>query len=370
MSQKNKKNILLVSPNPHFAGGIAKWGKHILKYYDMHGANSCCLYFLNATPFPPRAKKTLAFRLYSGIVNYLQVVIDYIKKIKLNDYDLIHITTSASISLIKDLIMLRIARKKGITSAIHFHFGRIPELYTKNNWEWKLISRVITKADKAIVIDESSFKTLLNAGFKNIYNLPNPLSPEVVELIDKSVDIEVKPRTITFVGQMLPTKGIFELIEVCSQIKNVKLNMYGLLPEDIKREILKRVDKSSSQWLNLVGEVDYNTIPKRMKESELFVLPTYTEGFPNVILESMACGCPIIASAVGAIPEMLNIDSDEPCGICVTPKDKVELKEKIEYLLDNPTIAKTLGSRARKRVVAEYSMDSVWNKLLDIWNIN
>lgn len=370
MSQRNKKKILLVSPNPDFAGGIARWAKHILKYYDTQGSDSCNLDFLNATPFPPRVKKTLAFRLYSGIVNYLQVILDYNRAIKSKQYDVIHITTSASISLIKDLIILKIAKRRGIGSVVHFHFGRIPELSIKRNWEWKLISRVINIADKAIVIDESSFKTLQQVGFKNIYNLPNPLSNEVVDLIEKSVDIEVKPRTITFVGQMLPTKGVFELVEVCSQIKDIKLNMYGVLPDETKKEILKRVDESSNQWLNLVGEVDYSTIPSRMKESELFVLPTYTEGFPNVILESMACGCPIIASSVGAIPEMLNVDSDEPCGICVTPKDKVELKEKIEYLLDNPTIARTFGDRARERVVAEYSMDSVWNKLLDIWNIN
>lgn len=104
-----------------------------------------------------------------------------------------------------------------------------------------------------------------------------------------------------------------------------------------------------------------------MMACSVFVLPTYSEGFPNVILESMACGCAIIASNVGAIPEMLAINSQKPCGICIEPRNKKELKKAIEFILDHPDIAQEYGKRAKERVFREYSIDSVWLRMVKIW---
>ena len=63
-----------------------------------------------------------------------------------------------------------------------------------------------------------------------------------------------------------------------------------------------------------------------LSASDVFVLPSYTEGFPNVIIEAMAMGKPIIATSVGAIPEML----DEGCGVVVPPKDADSLQKALQ----------------------------------------
>lgn len=105
-----------------------------------------------------------------------------------------------------------------------------------------------------------------------------------------------------------------------------------------------------------------------MLRCELFVLPTYTEGFPNVILESMACGCTIITTPVGAIPSMLDVKSNTPSGVCVPVKNIDLLSEKILYYLEHKNEALEMGARAKDRVNREYSMPSVWNKMLNIWN--
>jgi glycosyltransferase involved in cell wall biosynthesis len=104
------------------------------------------------------------------------------------------------------------------------------------------------------------------------------------------------------------------------------------------------------------------------RDSDLFVLPSYTEGFPNVILEAMALGKPILATRIGAIPEMLGENTDEPCGLLVSPQSINELRDAILYLFKHPEIARTYGDRARKKVMGVYSMERVIEQYVSLWH--
>jgi glycosyltransferase involved in cell wall biosynthesis len=290
----------------------------------------------------------------------------FCKKIKNQKFDIVHFCSSASISLIKDIILLRAAKQKKIKTIIHFHFGRIPELYKKRNWEQKLLHIVIKLADKAIVIDKKSYDTLLSEGYTNIELLPNPLSPTVNDMIANYSDVVRDDRKIVFAGHLVPTKGVYELIGACKYMRNIKLKMLGFVSEDMKSKLFELAG-DNNDWLEIAGEQTLDNVIKEMLTASVFVLPTYTEGFPNVILESMACGCPIVASAVGAIPEMLDINGNNNCGICIEPKNTEQLQKSINKLLEDRIFAKECGTNAKKRVNELYSMPEVWNKMETIW---
>lgn len=365
-----KKKILLAAPPPGQSGGISRWTGHILTHYGKLSPEKqeVELIFLPMSRSIEVGNTSVLKRLYKGGTDYLAVFRKYRQALRKHKPEIVHIASSASFSLLKDWLMLKTASRKKIKTIVHFRFGRIPDLCIQNNWEWKLLKKVVHTADKVIVIDQKSYGTLLNSGFENIELLPNPLSEEIVRLIQEQKNIKPVERQLLFAGQMLPAKGIFELIEACKNIPDIHLKMVGTLPEGIEKQLLDKARQTPGQeWLEICGEKDHPEVIREMLAASVFVLPTYTEGFPNVILESMACGCPIVASAVGAIPEMLDIKSCHPAGICIAPRNADQLREALLTLLNDRELALSYGKNARQRVNKAYTIDFVWHKLTTIW---
>ena len=136
---------------------------------------------------------------------------------------------------------------------------------------------------------------------------------------------------------------------------------------DVESDLKTIASKNNDgTWMNIVGEVDHDTVLAELLQADLFVFPSYTEGFPNVILEAMACGCPIVSSDVGAIPEMLDMNGI-PCGVCYKPKSVDQVLDAVNYVLDNDSIKNKFVSNAFLRLESEYTMPMVWDKLIRIW---
>ena len=365
--ENKKRKVLLCSPM-NVQGGITQWTKHIKGYYDSVGGHTIDLDFfaMDRSGYIPE-KMSFLKRAVWGLRDYFGLARNLLNKVKYNNsYHIVHLASSASVSLVKDLYILKRLKRLGVKTVIHFHFGRVPQLFKSQNWEWKLITRVISLATSVIVIDKGSYETLLKAGFTNVSLLPNPLSPSVENLINENSNIKRVDNKILFAGHVIKTKGVFELIAACHDIPDIELKLIGKVLPEIEYE-LRKLWKTAKGRLVIRNNIPFEEVVQEMLSCSLFVLPTYTEGFPNVILESMACSCPIVTTPVGAIPEMLAIGSNKECGICVAPQEIEPLKSAILKLLDNKKQAEEYACNAQKRVVEQYSMAVVWQELNVIW---
>lgn len=367
--------VLLCSPYlqlPDIAsGGINKWGNNLLTY------SSAIESEVKITPvsFDRRTfvsvDSNVFKRIFWGLKEYKKAIDETQKRMKQEHFDVMHICTSASISLTKDILLLKTAKKQGVKSCIHFHFGRIPELAAKKNWEWKLICNVVKLADTVITMDMKSYETLLSCGFENVTYCPNPLSLSIINQIENTKSEIVRiPNKLLFVGHVLPSKGVYELVKACKRFNGIELHIIGKVDDSVKTDLGNIAkEKDGGNWLLFRGEMSHNEVIRELQSSSLFAFPSYTEGFPNVILEAMACECPIVTTTVGAIPEMLNIANDENCGICVPPQDTDAFAEGLKMLLENPIKAKKNAENAFSRVHKLYAMPKVWDQLVSIWKI-
>jgi glycosyltransferase involved in cell wall biosynthesis len=133
---------------------------------------------------------------------------------------------------------------------------------------------------------------------------------------------------ILFVGNLLPVKGLDVLVEACDRLaaRGVRstcvLIGQGPLASRLRREIIRRDLKDR---VRLLGPRPHEELPDWFRAAHVFVLPSRSEGVPNVLLEAAACRTPFVASRVGGIPELTAIGANR----LVTPGDAEELAEAI-----------------------------------------
>lgn len=351
-------------------GGIVIWANNILDYYKSVETEIELVPISYDRSDAITKKSSPLQRILYGVNDYMKSIRETKKYIKENHVDILHLCSSAQLSLYKDLFVLKMAKKMRVKTVIHFHFGRIPELLEKNNQEAKMIKRVCGVADTVVVMDYKSQEALLNAGFKNVINLPNPLSTGVMnEVKDNEGKIARIENRILYVGHLYQTKGVSELVKACADIDGIELHLIGSVEEPYLRE-LECIAKSNGNglWLKYRGKMSHSEVIKEMFEAGVFCLPSYTEGFPNVILESMACGCSIVATPVGAIPEMLQFNGKELCGLSVEVKNVDDIKTKILTFINDKAIRDFCRRNAVHRVNDNYAIPIIWRQLECIWN--
>jgi glycosyltransferase involved in cell wall biosynthesis len=366
-------NVLLISPLPPPVGGIATWTMN-LKTHIEKNLSGIKLTIVDSTQKNMSITSESIFdRIFHGISNSLRIYSETKKCILKGKPTVIHLTSTSSLALFRDLLIINLGRQKRIPVIMHWRFGRISLLAKSRNWEWKLLKFVIRNSFCSIVLDIKAYNALLAAGLTNIYNIPNPLGPDFCSQAKQYYDnpSPKKDYSIVFVGHLIKEKGIYELVEACSQISVIKeLLLIGPYEKLTETKLLQLADKrENAAWLKLTGTLNRADVLEAMQYSPVLVLPSYTEGFPNVILEAMAMGCAVIATDVGAIPEMLAISSETPCGICIPVKNAEKLKEAITSLAEDPGKAKILGTNGNNRVLQIYQLEKVVEQYKVVWEI-
>ncbi len=138
---------------------------------------------------------------------------------------------------------------------------------------------------------------------------------------------------VLYVGNLKKEKGVIELLEGFAAIHSDHPNLHLVFagPGNLKAVIENRAKELGiAQYVNLLGGVNHDQLPPLIANAKLLALPSYNEGVPNVVLEAMACGTPVLATSVGGIPEVVD---EKVCGKLVPEKSVQGVTDGLKYVL-------------------------------------
>lgn len=145
---------------------------------------------------------------------------------------------------------------------------------------------------------------------------------------------DLPQRKLLYIGNLKREKGIFELLHAFGEIldifPDVKLIYIGQGPM-LNQLVDSVVEQKIQSSVEIIGQLDHKYVPAYIKAAQVVVLPSYSEGVPNVLLESMACGKPVVATEVGGIPEIV---VEGKTGLICKPQDIESLKDSLERCLN------------------------------------
>lgn len=138
---------------------------------------------------------------------------------------------------------------------------------------------------------------------------------------------------ILFVGNLKKEKGVMELLNGFASIskKHPTLQLLYAGPGKLSAEITQQAKSLAiTNKVLLLGGVKHDQLATLISQARLLALPSYNEGVPNVVLEAMACGTPVLVTNVGGIPEVVN---EKICGKIIPAKSALAVAEGLEYIL-------------------------------------
>jgi glycosyltransferase involved in cell wall biosynthesis len=164
-----------------------------------------------------------------------------------------------------------------------------------------------------------------------------------------------RPRRVIVVANLRPEKGHDVLIDAAAEtlqrVPDAEFEVVGGGPE-LGTLVARAEARQVRRAFTFLGHRD--DVAERLAAADIFVLPSRSEAFPNAVLEAMAAGLPIVASAVGGIGEL--IDEDRT-GLLVAPGDPHTLASRLVRLMNDPALAARLGAAARSDAEAHFSFD-------------
>lgn len=258
------------------------------------------------------------------------------------------------------LLAKNIFRKKVI---YHNHSGCFDAYFKESsNTFKKLITYVVNNSD-AVICLSSFWKVFFETNFnpKRLYVVNNVISHPVIRPRNEKSFIQ-----FFFLGRITQQKGIYDLLGVLKKNKDffenrIKVKIGG--NDEIEK--LKEIIKSGNleNFVEYIGWIEGEKKNELFNSSDVYILPSYYEGLPISILEAMSYSRPVIATAVGGIPEVIESHVN---GILIQPGDLEVIEASMMFFINNPGKIDEYGHASYKKITP-FLPEQVAAQLQDIY---
>lgn len=357
-----KPTILFILHLPPPVHGAAMMGKYIHDSKIINDNIDC--HFVNLTL--AKDMQDIGKGSFRKLKTFVMLLLQIYRNVKLLKPKLCYVTPNAKGgAFYKDFIIVMLLKLLNQKIVIHYHNKGVAT--RQNIFFDNFLYQLFFKKLKVILLAEQLYTDIQKyVQKKDVYFCPNGI-PEQKNLIVKK---KHNTFNILFLSNMMKEKGVWDLVEACTLLKNKKRNFNCTFIgkwSDINEDEFKK--KIYSLGLNDVIQAYGGKYGKEknlfFNKTDIFVFPTFyhNECFPLVLLEAMEQGIPCIGTTEGGISSIIE---NNKTGFIVNSHSPKEIAEKIEYLIDNPELCINMGKAGKEKFEKEFTIEKFENRMKDI----
>jgi glycosyltransferase involved in cell wall biosynthesis len=275
-----------------------------------------------------------------------------------------HIHFSKQGSTFRKMMLARMAMRRGMPVVFHAHSGGYAAFLSGLPKALKdLVCATLQRADRIIVLSSQWRDYYVNeCGIDptKVRVMPNPTR------IPRELPNRETRRAIQFLflGRISNAKGAFDLLQAFSQLRCEEPSAVRLVfAGDGEVEKMREQARSLGDRVRVFAWIDAQRRDELLRESDVFVLPSYAEGMPMSLLEAMAFGMPVITTNVGGIPDVV---ADKVEGRLIEAGQIATLSRAMQQMLDDRSARLRMGSNARARA-EEFDVERYAEKLIALY---
>jgi glycosyltransferase involved in cell wall biosynthesis len=248
------------------------------------------------------------------------------------------------------------------------------EIRPSRRWQWLTAAfvRLMLRSVHVVIAQSPMAAEKLVALFgcdpNRITIIPNWMDPSPYAPLAAARESRPPEKTpvVLYVGWLEPFKGIFTLAEAAARLKQQgrKFRLVYCGSGGAHEELARRCQEIGiTDIAELRGWVVGEQKIAAYREADLLVLVSQREGMPNVVMEAMAAGLPVVATPVGGIPSLVESGHN---GLLVPPDRPDELAAAIAQLLDVSARAVEMGRAGHQRIMANHNVENLWPRLAEV----
>jgi len=262
-----------------------------------------------------------------------------------------------------------LGRRFGKLSIIHVHGTDVHTIPQTSPFLRRLVCWALRHADgvRTVSQDLAQRCIALGAALEKVRAIPNGVdvhrfSPMPKRQTKEQLGLDPNHRHLLYVGRLVAVKGLDLLLDAAAHVLRQRADTELVIVGDgNERRTLQRQAEALgiAHRIHFIGAQPHDRIPLWMNAGDVFCLMSHKEGFPTVLIEALACGTPVVATAVGGIPEIV---TDEQVGRLVYSRDPEEAAARLLEALD----ANWDRERLRQHAM-NFSYEQVTERLLEMY---
>lgn len=359
--------ILFVSPLPPPPGGMQTWTEILVERglpepFKMSLVNTRVTRRHHA--IPPRLNGKEILRL-------LRILWQIQRSLRSRAFSILHLNCSFTMSATpRNLLATWIARSLGINFVIHLH-GTFAAPTGSG-----LASRVYRRAYRSMFYSAAWILALGTPSYCGIMALGD-FRKKTTSLMPNFVDFRRSPRKewepardaapmrVIYTGTLVREKGIYSIVDAAEKLTDVCFQLVGDGPPDSRHSLVRNIcERNLQDRVEVMRPVANRDVLSLLARADVFLFPSEREAFPFSVLEAMAVGLPVIASIIGAVPEMVDVPEG---GYLIASGDVEACVDALVELRDEPGLRERMGRYNREKAKREYDFDVVVERLCVVY---